>query len=88
MYNTTVYKSVTIGQTTWQIIKKNGVYHWKGPKRNCYNCPKIAFDYEDVAMLYSNYMFVKYGRHFRVYWDDYCGEWHLTTSYRDMWAWI
>ena len=87
MNHTTVYKSLTIGRTTWQIIKKNGVYHWKGSKPECWNCYKIAFDYEDVAWLYSRYMFVKYGLQQRAYWDDYCEVWHLTTAYETIWTW-
>jgi len=84
-YNT-VYKSVTDGRETWKIIKKNGVYHWKGSRRSCWNCPKVAFDYEDVAWLYSEYMHIKYNHQLDVYWDDSCGEWHLTTAYTRIWT--
>jgi hypothetical protein len=87
MNNTTIYKSVTDGHNTWQIIKKNGVYHWRGSKRRCWNCPKVAFDYKEVAELYSRYMFMKHGIQQRTYWDDCCEVWHLTTSHTKIWVW-
>ena len=87
MNRTTVYKSVTDGRKTWKIIKKNDKYHFEGPRYECWNCDKIAFDHEDVAWLYSRYMFMKYNHQLDVYWDDECGEWHLTTSYGTIWHW-
>ena len=77
----TVYKSLTDGHETWQIIKKNGVYHWRGDLERCYWCGKIEFDYEDVAWLYSEYLFLKYGAQQEVYYDDNCEIYHLTTSW-------
>ena len=85
MYNTTVYKSLTDGHETWQIIEKNGVYHWRGDLERCNWCGKVEFDYEDVAWLYSEYLFIKYGDHMDVYYDENCGVYHMTTSWSAIW---
>jgi len=77
----TVYKSLTDGHSTWQIIKKNGVYHWRGSLKHCYWCGKLSFKHKDVGKLYSEYLFLKYGAQQEVYYDDNCEIYHLTTSW-------
>ena len=82
----TVYKSLTDGHATWQIIKKNGVYHWRGSLERCSWCGKVKFGYKDVARLYSRYQFIKYGEQQSVYFGE-CREYHLTTSDFPIWRW-
>ncbi len=83
MSNVAVYKSLTDGHTTWQIIKKNGVYHWRGDLERCEWCGKLSFEYEDVAWLYSEYLNLKYGKEQTPYYD--CDVWHLTTDFHVWW---
>jgi hypothetical protein len=93
-----VYESVKDQQRTWSIIVESGNYHFQGKflrckvmcKRKGYwdTCKKLCFPYEDVAVLYSKYQFIKYDRQNTVYWSSDCRCYHLRTSRRHDATWV
>ena len=46
----------------------------------CWNCEKLAFDWEDDAYEYADWLEEKYGYYIRVYWSRKCGCFHFTSS--------
>lgn len=87
-----VYKTVRDSREKWSIIIKREKYHFKGrlTKCNCFytDCKKVRFDYKEIANLYSEYQFIKYGRQLTTYWSEDCGCYHLRTSRIDDGLWV
>ena len=73
-----------VNKKVYQIVNRRGVKHFKGKLTKC-GCKKVSFPHPDVAVLYSKYMFMKYGHHLERYWSDDCGCYHLTTAGYEVW---
>jgi len=80
-----------VNKKVYQIVNRRGVKHFKGGIVKCdcpySGCSKNRFPHPDIAMLYSKYMFMKYGHHLESYWSDDCECYHLTTADYDVWTW-
>ena len=73
----------------FQIVNRYGVNHFKGGLVKCdcpySGCSKNRFPHPAIAMLYSKYIFMKYGEQQDKYWSDECECYHLTTADYEVW---